>query len=137
MSNDQPRTRKNRNTEPVYALDFRRGLRAESTKAEQLVWAMVRDRRMNGAKFRRQHSIGRFIVDFVCLESNIVIELDGEYHDFIVDEDKERESFLKEQGLRVIRFWNEDVLKDADAVARAISNALKENKEQEATAPSP
>ena len=135
MSNEPPRTRKNRHTEPVYALDFRRDLREASTKAEQLVWAMIRDRRMNGAKFRRQHSVGRFIVDFVCLESNLVIELDSGYHDYTVDEDKGRESFLKAQGLQVLRFWNEDVLKDADAVARAISNTLSVINEVEPPSP--
>jgi len=135
MSNDQPRTRKDRHTEPVYALDFRRDLREASTKAEQLVWAMIRDRRMNDAKFRRQHSVGRFIVDFVCLESKLVIELDGGYHDYTVDEDKDRESFIKAQGLQVLRFCNEDVLKDADAVARAISNTLRVIKEEEAPSP--
>ena len=135
MSNDQPRTRKNRRTEPVYALDFRRDLREVSTKAEQLVWAMIRDRRMNGAKFRRQHSVGRFIVDFVCLESKLVIELDGGYHDYVVAEDKARESFLKAQGLQVLRFWNEDVLKDADAVERAIGNVLNLKKEEQAPSP--
>ena len=137
MSYDQPRTRNDRHTEPVYALDLRRDLREASTKAEQLVWAMIRDRRMNGAKFRRQHSVGRFIVDFVCLESNLVIELDSGYHDYTVDEDKGRESFLKAQGLQVIRFWNEDVLKDADAVARAISNTLSVINEVEPPRPHP
>ena len=119
------RTRHQRGTEPKYSLSFRRGLRGSSTKAEQLVWAMVRNRRLCGTKFRRQHAIGPYIVDFVCIESYLVIELDGEYHDFIVEADLERQEYLQQQGFEVLRFWNEDVMKDAEAIARAIQNALK------------
>ena len=86
---------------------------------------MVRNRRLNGAKFRRQHAIGPYIVDFVCIESCVIIELDGEYHDYIVEADLERQKYLNQQGFEVLRFWNEDVMKDAEAVARAIQNALK------------
>ncbi len=120
-------SRHQRGTEPEYALPFRRGLRGATTKPEQLLWAMVRNRRLEGAKFRRQHSIGKYIVDFVCLERSLIIELDGEYHDYIVEEDLERQEYLKAQGFVVLRFWNEDVLNDAEAVARGIINALKAN----------
>ena len=120
-------SRHQRGTEPEYALPFRRGLRGATTKPEQLLWAMVRNRRLEGAKFRRQHSIGKYIVDFVCLERSFIIELDGEYHDYIVEEDLERQEYLKAQGFVVLRFWNEDVLNDAEAVARGIINALKAN----------
>ncbi len=118
-------SRHQRGTEPEYALPFRRGLRGATTKPEQLLWAMVRNRRLEGAKFRRQHSLGKYIVDFVCLERSLIIELDGEYHDYIVEEDLERQEYLKAQGFVVLRFWNEDVLNDAEAVARGIVNALK------------
>ena len=118
-------SRHKRGTEPEYALPFRRGLRGAATKPEQLLWAMVRNRCLEGAKFRRQHSIGKYIVDFVCLERSLVIELDGGYHDYVVEEDLEREKYLKGQGFVVLRFWNEDVLNDAEAVARGIVNALK------------
>ena len=64
-------------------------------------------------------------MDFVCIESYLVIELDGEYHDFIVEADLERQDYLQQQGFEVLRFWNEDVMKDAEAVARAIQNAIK------------
>ena len=120
-------SRHQRGTEPEYALPFRRGLRGATTKPEQLLWAMVRNRRLEGAKFRRQHSIGKYIVDFVCLERSLIIELDGEYHDYIVEEDLERQEYLKAQGFVVLLFWNEDVLNDAEAVARGIINALKAN----------
>ena len=118
-------SRHQRGTEPEYALPFRRGLRGASTKPEQLVWAMVRDRRLEGAKFRRQHSIGKYIVDFVCVERSLIIELDGGYHDYVVEEDLQREKYLKGLGFTVLRFWNEDVLNDSEAVARGIVNALK------------
>ena len=118
------RSRNQRGTEPEYALPFRRDLREVSTKAEQLVWAMVRNRRINGEKFRRQHTIGPYIVDFVCVERSLIVEIDGGYHDYVVEEDLGRERFLKEQGFRVLRYWNEDVLKDAEAVAQGITNAL-------------
>ena len=121
------RSRNQRGTEPEYAQCFRRDLREGSTKAEQLVWAIVRNRRLDGAKFRRQHSVGPYIVDFACLESWLIIELDGGYHDYIVEEDLERQRYLKEQGFAVLRFWNEDVLQDAEAVARGIQNAMKKS----------
>jgi very-short-patch-repair endonuclease len=124
------RSRRERGTEPEYALPFRRDLRDVSTRAEQLLWAMVRDRRMDGQKFRRQHTIGPYIVDFVCVERSLIVEIDGGYHDYVVQEDLGRERHLKELGFVVLRFWNEDVLKDAEAVAQRIRNALK-------TAPSP
>ena len=119
------RSRPQRGTEPKYSLPFRRELRESSTKAEQLVWAMVRNRRLNGAKFRRQHTLGPYIVDFVCIESCLVIELDGGYHDYVVEADLKRQEYLNQLGFTVLRFWNEDVLEDAEAVARGIQNALK------------
>jgi adenine-specific DNA-methyltransferase len=83
----------------------------------------LRNRRLQGLKFRRQHSVGEFIVDFVCLEKKLVVEVDGGYHDYVPDKDIRRQRYLESQGYRVIRFWNEDVLEDVDAVVRAIAQA--------------
>lgn len=78
--------------------------------AERKLWTALRGRRFEGLKFRRQHPIGRFIVDLACVDSKVVIEADGESHDVTVDEDAERTRLLNSLGYRVIRFKNEDVL---------------------------
>ncbi len=97
----------------------RRQLRRASTKPEQLVWAVVRNRRLEGLKFRRQQSIDPFIVDFVCQDLKLIIEIDGGYHDDIFDADRNRQQYLEAEGYRVVRFANEDVLEDV-AIAREV-----------------
>jgi very-short-patch-repair endonuclease len=124
------RTRAARKTEPQSALSHRRGLRATSTKPEQLLWSVLRNRRLDGHRFRRQHSIQQFIVDFVCLEERVVVEADGGYHDWQYEKDQAREDVLKSHGYRVIRFSNEDVITNLEGVAEAIRRCL-------AAAPSP
>ena len=101
----------------------RRELRQRSTKPEQLLWWALRNRRQGGLKFRRQHPIGAYIVDFVCVENRLVVELDGGYHDYVVENDAIRQRYLEEQGYMVIRFLNEDILDDLDAVVTAIAKA--------------
>jgi adenine-specific DNA-methyltransferase len=117
-------TRRQKGTEPPQALDRRRELREQSTKPEQLLWAVLRNRRLNGYKFRRQYSVGNFIVDFVCIERKLVIELDGDYHDHIIDRDLDRQQWLQGAGYKVLRFSNDDVLGDVEAVAVAIARSL-------------
>ena len=85
MSEAGSRSRRNRRTESASALQYRRELRANLTKAEQLVWSLLRDRRLDGHKFRRQMSIESFIVDFACPECHLVIELDGRSQEFSVE----------------------------------------------------
>ena len=121
MTNGSP---SRRDGEPVYSLEYRRELRAKQTKAEGVVWAMVRDRRLGGFKFRRQFSIDHFIVDFVCLEQHLVVELDGGYHDMTIEKDIQRDKFLAERGFRVVRISNEEVCQNADAVACGILQVL-------------
>jgi very-short-patch-repair endonuclease len=121
MTNGSP---SRRDGEPVYSLEYRRKLRATQTKAESVVWAMVRNRRLGGFKFRRQFSIEHLIVDFICLERHLVVELDGDYHDMTIEKDIQRDQFLAERGFRVFRIPNEEVFQDADAVARGILKVL-------------
>ena len=108
-----------------------RTLRKESTDAERWLWQRLRHRELLGWKFRRQHPIGRYIVDFVCIEKRIIIELDGSQHAENQITDSARSEYLKEKGYQVLRFWNNDVLVRGEAVLNAILSCLNEN------APSP
>ncbi len=101
------------------------------------MWAIVRDRRLAGFKFRRQFSVGEIIVDFVCLEASLAIEVDGGYHDRTVEEDIERDKELKERGFCVFRVSNEDVLNDAESVARGILRLLEDQKKPPHPGPLP
>jgi very-short-patch-repair endonuclease len=87
-----------------------RDLRKAPTVAENKLWQELRGRRLCGIKFRRQHAINSFIVDFFSAEADLVIEVDGDIHDYSVEEDKTRQSFLESMGYKVIRFTNEQVL---------------------------
>jgi very-short-patch-repair endonuclease len=102
-----------------------RKLRKSMTDAEQNLWFVLRDRRMRDCKFRRQHPIGNYIVDFVCLERRLVLEIDGGQHAERTEEDAQRTDWLEAEGYCVMRFWNHEVLKDLDAVKQAIWNALE------------
>ena len=117
-------TRRSRNTEPTKALPHRRELRERSTEAEQLIWAVVRNRRLAGLKFRRQHSVGKYIADFACLAPRLIIELDGEYHRETEEADASRQRFHEAEGFLVLRFSNSDVLKNVEGVAVTIFRAL-------------
>ena len=98
-------------------------LRRELTDAERKLWSALRNRQLNGAKFRRQQPIGPFIVDFVCQECRLVVEADGGQHaDSPADE--RRTSFLESKGYRVLRFWNNDIQNNLDGVTQVIANAL-------------
>jgi very-short-patch-repair endonuclease len=97
-----------------------RTLRAESTEVERKLWAALRGRRLSGVKFRRQVPIDRYFADFACIEAKIVVELDGGQHNDQSDYDEERSKLLEACGWRVIRFWNSDVVDNADGVADTI-----------------
>ena len=92
-----------------------RGLRRNQTDAERALWQHLRGKRLQGFKFRRQHPYGRYILDFVCLEARLVIELDGGQHQGSVN-DRERDAWLQAQGFQILRFWNHDVLTQPDTV---------------------
>ena len=89
-------------------------LRKRTTEAEQKLWALLRNRQLNGKKFRRQHAIANYIADFYCHECKLVIELDGNFHKRIEakEYDHWRTVSLHEMGVSVLRFWNEEVLTD-------------------------
>jgi len=100
-----------------------RELRSGMTDAEQLLWYHLRGRRLSGWKFRRQHEIDRYIVDFVCADASLIVELDGGQHVEQVNEDTYRTQRLENLGFRVLRFWNDDVLTNTEAVLEVILEA--------------
>ena len=113
---------------PVGLLNDARRLRHETTDAEQFLWRVLRDRRMAEKKFRRQHPIGRYIVDFYCHEARLAIEVDGGQHDETEHRvrDEERDLWLAEQGIRVLRFWNTDVFLNTQGVLQTLWEAITE-----------
>lgn len=101
-------------------------LRREMTFAEKKLWQCLRDRQLDGAHFRKQAPVGRFILDFLCTEAKLVVEVDGHSHAGSREYDAERTRWLNEQkDYRVIRFTNADVLHNLDAVVEKIREALK------------
>ena len=101
-------------------------LRVEQTEAESLLWMHLRSRRFVGFKFRRQQPINHYIADFCCLEKRLIVELDGGQHSEQVDYDKARTAYLAENGFRVIRFWNDQVLQQTTQVLDIIFEALQD-----------
>ncbi|WP_040957844.1 endonuclease domain-containing protein [Planktothrix mougeotii] len=91
-------------------------LRQQQTPAEKVLWECLRDRRFCDAKFRRQHNIDRFIADFYCHSAKLVIELDGSVHNSQVDQDQERDAWMRSQGLTVLRFRNQEVFDGLERV---------------------
>jgi very-short-patch-repair endonuclease len=102
-----------------------RTLRRDSTDAERLLWRGLRNRTFAMHKFRRQHPIGHYFVDFVCVELALIIELDGGQHAERVAADEVRTAFLEARGFRVLRFWNNDVLGNLGGVLITIEAELK------------
>ena len=95
-------------------------MRSNATDAENLMWQLLRAKRFMNLKFRRQHVIAPYIVDFYCHELGLVIELDGSQHgtDDAIEYDAERTNFLEALDLKVVRYWNHDVLGNTEAVLR-------------------
>jgi very-short-patch-repair endonuclease len=105
----------------------RKELRNNSTYAEVFFWQQVKGRQLEGRKFRRQSSIGSYIVDFYCPEEKLVVELDGEVHfdEEAIKYDKKRTEFMESVGLKVIRFENNEVLKNTEYVLSKIKECFK------------
>ena len=105
--------------------DRRRELRGNQTEAEELLWKSIRDRRLGGLKFRRQYSTGPYILDFFCAEKRLAVELDGEQHKDAREYDTERDNYLKDKDIKVLRFWNGEVTADVEGVLRVILENVK------------
>ena len=101
-----------------------KSLRKSQTESEGLLWSLLRSNQLCGLAFRRQHPIGPYYADFACISQQAVVELDGDYHDHIQEGDLRRQQFLVDHGWKVIRFANEEVLRDAEAVIRSIAAQL-------------
>jgi very-short-patch-repair endonuclease len=102
-----------------------RRLRRDQTDVEQRLWHALRDRRLDGAKFRRQAPIGPYIVDFVCPARRLIVELDGGQHASESSRDAQRTHFLESHGYRVVRFWNNEAIENFDGVLATIHSALE------------
>ncbi|WP_336067594.1 vitamin B12 dependent-methionine synthase activation domain-containing protein [Mesoflavibacter sp. CH_XMU1404-2] len=107
--------------------DFAKQMRNQPTEAEDLLWNVLSNKKLDGYKFRRQHIIGSYIADFICLKSNLIIEIDGLIHQLPENKtsDEERTKWLENEGFRVIRFTNTQVLSNLDYVLNKIREALK------------
>ena len=102
-----------------------RELRRPQTPAEQKLWARLRNRQLGGLKFRRQHPIGRFILDFCCVKRKLAIELDGPSHASQVEYDRDRTAWLEQKGYKVIRFTNAQVHHNLEGVLLEIARQCK------------
>lgn len=105
-------------------VDRARELRHAMTGTEQKLWYRLRNRQLSGCKFRRQHEIDHYIVDFVCTEAMLIVELDGGQHADQVNYDERRTKYLQAMGYRVLRFWNNDALVNIESVLEVILEAL-------------
>ena len=103
-----------------------RRLRNEQTDAEAKLWARLRARQICGVKFRRQHPIGPYVADFCCVEHSLVVEIDGSQHAEQMQSDQRRTAVLKFHGFRVLRFWNNEVLANIEAVLEQIYQAIEQ-----------
>ena len=105
-------------------LDNAKALRSKQTDAEQRLWYHLRAHRFMGLKFKRQKPLGRYIVDFVCLERRLIIEIDGGQHAEQVAYVQHRDAWLRSQGYTVLRFWNNDVMQQLENVLEQIRCSL-------------
>jgi very-short-patch-repair endonuclease len=101
-----------------------RKMRKEPTDSENVLWQELRGHKLNRLKFRRQHSIDKFVVDFYCREKKLIIEVDGDVHDFQKENDIIRQEFLEEIGYAVLRIKNEDIINDLKKVLEKIKSSI-------------
>jgi 5-methyltetrahydrofolate--homocysteine methyltransferase len=108
-------------------LEYSKKMRNQPTEAESLLWDVLSNKKLNGYKFRRQHIIGNYITDFICLKTNLIVEVDGSVHQLPENKisDKERTEWLQEEGYRVIRFRNNEVLSNLDKILEEIKQELE------------
>ncbi|MCU0378088.1 MAG: endonuclease domain-containing protein [Bacteroidales bacterium] len=107
--------------------DYRKKLRRNSTSAEAELWKLLKGKQLDGRKFRRQYSIGKFILDFYCASERLAIELDGDRHgDYaIIRRDEEREIYLQKLGIRILRFENRMVFQETEMVLETIKGMFR------------
>ena len=101
-----------------------RKLRRSSTDVERKLWHRIRDKQVEGFRFRRQRPIEKYIVDFICLDARLIVELNGGQHAENVAHDKKRTAFLESLGYRVLRFWNSEVIENIEGVLERLREAL-------------
>jgi very-short-patch-repair endonuclease len=107
---------------------YARQLRRDQTDAERVLWFCLRDRRLNGLKFKRQVPIDKYIVDFCCAEARLIVELDGGQH--AIRDETNRTAILEAMGYLVLRFWNNDVLQNTEGVLEEILNTANRHPQQ-------
>ncbi len=114
-------------------------LRRNQTDAERRLWALLRDRRYHGAKFRRQVPVGPYVTDFCCFDAKLIIELDGGQHasDGGAERDLQRTAWLQQEGFRVLRFWNDEIFTNIEGVLTQIAAVLDVEWAQETPHPLP
>lgn len=105
---------------------FRKYLRNNSTRAEQLLWYQLKSKQLDGYKFRRQHGIGKYIVDFYCPKRSLVIEVDGDTHSTKeeIRYDQKRQRYIESLGIKVLRFTNEDIYERIDYILENIEDFI-------------
>ena len=106
--------------------DFARSSRRSTTQTEALVWSRLLQRQLGGYRFRRQHPIGRYVADFVCLGQRLAIELDGDQHAEQAESDRARDDYIRQRGFRALRLWNSEVCTDLDGTLDVILAALEQ-----------
>lgn len=110
---------------PSYTVTNARILRRNSTQAEEKLWQILRNRKFMGLKFRRQVTFGRYVLDFYCKAQKLVVEIDGDYHSTVVEYDVKREELLDSAGLRILRFSNQEILKDIEKVLQILEEIIR------------
>ena len=112
---------------PDMASPVARKLRKSPTAAERKLWAKLRDKQLDGFRFRRQVPMGGFVVDFFCPAAKLIVELDGGQHARQVSADDARTAWLRGRGHRVVRYWNNDVIENLEGVLEALRTELRKN----------
>lgn len=127
MSHDKQRWRTKFNTWVVLR-EIARELRTSPTPEEDLLWEQLPNRKLDGMRFRRQHAIDRFIVDFYCSKASLVVEVDGPIHQYTAEQDAVRQEFLEKLGLTVLRIANADAREEMNKVVARIRRAVEDRR---------
>ena len=117
------------NSNQPYNKEYRRLLRHDMTPSERMLWKHISDKQLDGWRFRRQHGFGPYVLDFYCPVLKLCIEVDGELHQRtdVFEKDKERTSFLESNGIKVIRFTNDEIENDISDVLERIRRFINNN----------